>query len=96
MRRRVKSRPQGGEQWYTNRDLLEMFQGLKDDLRTTMAAIKEYNGLRGLVNEVMQEMAEIKSAQLERYKVGKSIREWGGWIFGIASFCFSVWVYFRR
>ena len=93
----VPKRTSNGEgPWYTNKELFEMFQGIKDEMRETRAAIREYNGLRKLVNEVMTELASIKSAQLERYNVGKTIREWGGWILGIASFVFALWTYFGR
>lgn len=73
-----------------------MFQGLKDELKETRSVIKEYNGLRKLVNDLMADMGAIKSAQLERYNVGRTIREWGGWVIGLLSFCVTMWTILGR
>lgn len=45
-----------GEEWYTNKQLFEMFttvvNDLKDELKETKDLIKTYNGLREVVNNV--------------------------------------------
>lgn len=46
-------------EWYSNKDLYEMLQGLKDDIATlrkemteTRTLIRDYNGLRAKVEDV--------------------------------------------
>ena len=53
------------EQWYTNKDLFEMVQGLQNniaDLNTAMketaVLIRDYNGLRKEINECKQKLWE--------------------------------------
>lgn len=77
--------------WYTLKDLFVMQQELRKELQETRVLIREYNGLRSVLNTVCADVAEIKYARRERYNVGKTVREWGGWIFGILSFVFTVW-----
>jgi hypothetical protein len=70
------------EQWYTNKDLFEMVQGLKgeigslrDEIQTTTTLIRDYNGLRQKINECEKALFESsgKSAgglQMWGYVVG--------------------------
>jgi hypothetical protein len=45
---------ENGENWYTNKDLFEMFQSLKDELQQTRSDIRQYNNLRGAIAEVQK------------------------------------------
>ena len=56
------------EQWYTNKDLFEMVQGLtqemgtlKTELSETRDSIKKYNGLREQLNLCQQDLSAIKA-----------------------------------
>ena len=41
----------GGDEWYTNRDLFEMVQGLREDMQKTRDMIPALYGLYELVHE---------------------------------------------
>lgn len=71
------------EEWYSNKDLFEMVQGLTQDLQETRAVIKEYNGLRKDLGKTMSEVAEIKDQMTGRNQVWDGIRNWGGWIIAL-------------
>jgi hypothetical protein len=82
-----------GEAWYTNKDLFEMQQGLKKDLQETRSLIQQYNGLGGRMDKLEQALINLAKAQSdcmarqqERTSVGKTIREWGGWLVAIGTF----------
>jgi hypothetical protein len=47
------------ENWYTNKDLFEMFQSLKDELQQTRSDIRQYNNLRGAIVEVQKTQISI-------------------------------------
>jgi hypothetical protein len=47
------------ENWYTNKDLFEMFQSLKDELQQTRSDIRQYNNLRGAIAEVQKTQISI-------------------------------------
>ena len=42
------------EQWYSNKDLFEMLNGLRMDLVETQSQMKKYNDLRATLNDVMK------------------------------------------
>lgn len=42
------------EQWYSNKDLFEMLNGLRMDLIETQSQMKKYNDLRATLNNVMK------------------------------------------
>ena len=50
------------EQWYTNKDLFEQTQRLRDELKSTQDAIKKYNGL----HEKLDHMEETLMNQVKR------------------------------
>ena len=79
-----------GKEWYSNKDLYEMIDSLKTELGRTITAVREYNGLRECVNDVLKRVEAIESKGLERKQVGDTIREWGGWILAIAAFLYAV------
>lgn len=41
-------------QWYSNKDLFEMLNGLRMDLVETQSQMKKYNDLRATLNDVMK------------------------------------------
>ena len=41
------------EQWYSNKDLFEMLNGLRMDLVETQSQMKKYNDLRATLNDVI-------------------------------------------
>ncbi len=42
------------KQWYSNKDLFEMLNGLRMDLVETQSQMKKYNDLRATLNDVMK------------------------------------------
>ncbi|NLZ73230.1 MAG: hypothetical protein GX905_05360 [Bacteroidales bacterium] len=54
----------GNEQWYSNKDLFEMLQDLKEDLHNTRIDLRKYNDLRGTI-------AELQKAQLSQAEACK-------------------------
>lgn len=42
------------KQWYSNKDLFEMLNGLRMDLLETQSQMKKYNDLRATLNDVMK------------------------------------------
>lgn len=76
--------------WYNNKELYEMIQGLKEDfqdfrsdLKTTREVIKKYNGLRSDLAEVIQKVKSIEERSAGRNQVLEIILKWGGWIVAI-------------
>ena len=70
-------------EWYDNKDLYEMINGLKDDLQQTRAIIQKYNGLRENQGEIIEEVKCLKKwkQQQEGNKEGrKDISYWIKWI----------------
>ena len=47
------------EQWYTNKDLFEQTQKLRDELKATQSIIKKYNGLYEKVGDIYKSIGEI-------------------------------------
>ncbi|MGX9931944.1 hypothetical protein ACW0KB_11965 [Virgibacillus salarius] len=88
-----------GEQWYTNKDLFELINGVQSDfkdlrleMRETRSIIKQYNGLREEVGLVREEVEEVKKQVQEtqnmnkgKSKVLEAIRLWGGWLFALVT-----------
>lgn len=73
-------------QWYTNKDLFELIGELQKDMLETRTTIKKYNGLYSKLAEVKNTVDDMQAQQKGRNSVGSAIRNWGGWIFGLASF----------
>ena len=74
------------KQWYTNKDLFELIGELQKDMQETRTTIKKYNGLYSKLAEVKTTVDDMQAQQKGRQSVGSAIRNWGGWIFGLASF----------
>ena len=49
------------EQWYSNKDLFEMFSSLKTELVRTTEAVKKYNGVREQLDDVCKKVDSIIS-----------------------------------
>ena len=80
------------EEWYTNKQLFEMLQGLKDDmaetrveLAATRESVRRYNGLREDLEDVRTRVTAIEQQGVGRARVGSAIREWGSWIMALSS-----------
>jgi len=69
--------------WYSNKELFELITTLKDDLKETRHIIKQYNGLREKIETVEDKVRHIETMTEARSGFGQSIREWGGWLFGL-------------
>jgi hypothetical protein len=78
------------EQWYTNKDLYEMVQGLKTDLQETRMLIKQYNGLRQRLDSCDDAIADLISQAKGRASVGTAIQSWGGWVVAILSLLLAL------
>lgn len=74
------------KQWYTNKDLFEQITALQSEMLITRTTIKKYNGLYTKLADVKEVVDEMQAKQKGRNSVGAAIRNWGGWIFGLASF----------
>lgn len=76
--------------WYDNKELFEMIQELKDELRETTKLIKEYNGLRKKQNDFEGRLIMLEQF-LSNNKDNKKDRQWLlGWIVALASMLYSV------
>jgi hypothetical protein len=49
----MASNPQN-DQWYSNKELFEMLQDLKEDLHNTRMDLRKYNDLRGAIAELQK------------------------------------------
>lgn len=49
----MSSNPQN-DQWYSNKELFEMLQDLKEDLHNTRMDLRKYNDLRGAIAELQK------------------------------------------
>ena len=86
-----------GSSWYSSKELFEMmldmqkeFSGLRTDvanLRTELTAtrdiLRQYNGLR-------ERLDAMENQAIGRANIGRSIREWGGWLVAVLSFVMAV------
>lgn len=73
------------KQWYSNKDLFEQIFALQIEMRDTRSIIKRYNGLYEKVHEVSEQVNRIERTEQGKNKVLNSIRQWGGWIFGLVT-----------
>ena len=73
------------EDWYNNKELFEMIQGLREDLQQTRIIVKKYNGIREDLGETMRRLTAIEEQRAGRNQIGEIIRSWGGWAVAILS-----------
>ena len=60
-----------GKEWYSNKELFEMFQGLKEELKITRDAVRKYNNIRSNLNDVMERLTAIEQRAIGRYSVAR-------------------------
>lgn len=71
------------EQWYSNKDLFEQINELRDEMRETRNLIKQYNGLREKVETVEDKVEKMEATSKGKNSVFEAIRNWGGWLFAL-------------
>jgi hypothetical protein len=64
---------QDEKQWYSNKDLFEQMQGLKDELTATKEVIAKYNGLYDKVNDVQIKLSQ-QVKRCDEVQAGKEAR----------------------
>ncbi|MFP4041476.1 MAG: hypothetical protein ACLFT6_01815 [Bacteroidales bacterium] len=69
--------------WYNNKELFEMIQNLKDEMKETRNVIKKYNGIRKDLSGVMKRVQKMEERRAGRSEVGQAIKDWGGWIISL-------------
>lgn len=77
-------------EWYTNRELFEMLQGLRTDLQETRILIKQYNGIRQRLDSCEAVLADLVSQTKGRASVSNAIRAWGGWVIAFVSLLITL------
>lgn len=87
-----------GDEWFSNKELYEMVQGLKgemksmsQELKATREIVSRYNGLRQQIEECARKIMEMENKAAGRSSVGQAIREWGGWLVGIVSLVVALY-----
>ena len=53
-------------EWYDNKELYEMLNGLKNDLQDTRRIIQKYNGLRETQGEIQKDISKLKKWKQEQ------------------------------
>ncbi len=79
------------ETWYSNKDIFEMVQELREEMKETRQVIREYNGLRKDLNWAVECINKIHVSQDERSSFVIGLREWGGWIVALAVLLLQLW-----
>lgn len=88
-----------GKEWYSNKELFEKLDKLKDSLSETNANIKKYNGLREkietvdekvnatdqVVSTIENKVDHIEMMTEAKSGFGQAVRSWGGWIFSLVT-----------
>lgn len=85
------------EQWYTNKELFEMVQGLKEDmqamsqeLKQTREIVARYNSLREELENCKDRIDALQNQAIGRYSVGDAVVRWGGWLVAVGTLILSV------
>ncbi len=79
------------EPWYTNKEIFEMVQGLRDEMQETRRIIHDYNAMRKDLNWAVECINKIHVSQNERSSFVIGLREWGGWIVALAVLLLKLW-----
>ena len=69
--------------WYNNKELFEMIQGLKDEMKETREVIKKYNGIRKDIYQTMERVQALEEQKKGKSEILDSIKDWGGWIVAV-------------
>lgn len=79
------------DQWYTNRELFEMINDLKEELIETRRVVHEYNALRKDLGNCMQRLIAIEQRGAGREALGEALLRWGGWLVGLAGVISAIY-----
>lgn len=87
------------QNWYSNKELFEMLEGVKNDMidlriemKETKTLIRDYNGLRKTINDTKKEVSELKQ-QVETNQDNR--KEYIGYIIAAISTLFLLLNYFN-
>jgi len=85
------------KEWYSNKELFDMIQSLKEEMTQTRSVIKRYNGLRQdmmesyqKINQNEEKINEIENTEKGKHELAEAIRKWGGWFVAIASLIYAI------
>ncbi len=78
------------KQWYSNKELYEMINGLTVDLAETRQAIQKYNNLQRTLHDVAVRITRIEEQAIGRHKVGQAIHNWTPWVITVLSSIIAV------
>lgn len=81
-------------QWYSNKELFEKIVELQREMQETRAIIRRYNNLYEKVYDVQERIKEIEAETEGKKELEQSIREWGGWIFGLVTLIILIYTTF--
>lgn len=92
--------------WYTNKDLFEMIQSfqlqvstLTKEMEKTTTIIRDYNGLRGTINDVDNRLGKIEQTIVENKDSNKTQRQnksnYIGWGIAIIMFIMTLLQYLK-
>lgn len=84
------------EQWYSNKELFEMINGLKTDLSETRRVVSEYNNLRRSLNDCIQRVINIEQQGVGKKSVEKAILSWTPWIISIVSIISALYAFLGK
>ena len=82
-------------QWYSNKELFEKIVELQREMQETRAIIRRYNNLYEKVYDVQERIKEIEAETEGKKELEQSIREWGGWIFGLITLIILIYTTFN-
>lgn len=71
------------EEWYSNKELFEQILALRSEMSETRTLIKQYNGLREIVDVVKDKVEDMEAHTKGRNSTLEAIRLWGGWVVAI-------------
>ena len=78
------------EQWYSNKEIFEMVQELRGELRETREVVKKYNGIREDLNWCVLRLQNDSTTKEVRYTLIEGFREWGGWAVALAVAIYKI------
>lgn len=74
------------QDWYSNKELYEMFCDMREDLQQFNKNFAKYNGLIGKVTKVQADIAKLKSERKISIRVKESLKENINWIMTLVAF----------
>ena len=73
------------QQWYTNKEIFEMVQNLRDELRETRDVVKKYNGIRDDLDWCVDKLQKNKNISAGQNIFILAFRDWLGWIVALVA-----------